>query len=156
MDCCRVVDVKGIMNLFKVDNLYFSSQPNYESLCCLKESKGVKKIVNLRSSCEMDFEVEKKWCEDLGLQYIELPLLKEGHFNFTNVKKLNDLICDDCEPVFIHCGSANRVAGWGITYLVEKKNVDFDEACKIAEDSGLTSFEFIGEARDYLESVGKI
>lgn len=146
----RITDVNGLMHLYKVENFYFAGQPNSDAIKEMK-SRGVKRVINLRSPSEMDFTPEKNLCDELGLEYIELPLLEDGKFNASNVKKLNDLLGNTTEPEFIHCGTANRVAGWAITYLVERKGMDFDDAVDIASEAGLSNFSFADEAKRYLK-----
>lgn len=150
MRTTRITDVPGLMHLFQVENFYFAGQPDANAIREMQK-RGVKRIINLRSPMEMDFSFEKELCEELGLEYIELPILDNSGFDAENVKALNELLADTTEPEFIHCGTANRVAGWAITYLVDKKGMDFDEAVEIAGNAGLTNFAFAEAAYKYLK-----
>lgn len=150
MEAKRITDVPGLMHLYQVENLYFAGQPDANAIREMK-NRGVKRIINLRSPMEMDFSSEKKLCEELGLEYIELPLLVDGKFNKNSVEALNELLADATGPEFIHCGTANRVAGWAITYLVDKKGMNFDDAVEVAQNAGLSNFAFAEEAYRYLK-----
>lgn len=145
----RLTSINGVTHLFQVGDFYFAGQPSFDALAEIQKL-GVKRIINLRNTEEMDSDQEKEACEKLGLDYFHIPLFENGQFNKENMTLLNDLISSESAPHFIHCASANRVAAWGITYFVNTLGMDFDEACELAMESGLSNFNFIEVARDYL------
>lgn len=149
MKAKRLTNINGVMHLFQVGDFYFAGQPHFEALPEIQKL-GVKRIINLRNSEEMDSDAEKEACEKLGLDYVHVPLFENGQFNKENMTLLNDLITSEAAPHFIHCASANRVATWGITYFVNTLGMDFDMASELAMEAGLTNFNFIEVAREYL------
>lgn len=140
---------EGINNLYKTGNIYLAGQPSIEALEGIKEM-GVKKIFNLRSDGEADFSAIEQKIKELGMEYIFLPIMKDGALNPEACKVLNDQVTDDGTS-FVHCGSANRVGGWLISFLVSKKGLDFEEAVSIAQNSGLKSVEFIEQVQNMLD-----
>ena len=137
--------------MWKLDNLYLSGQPSANSWEAIKDL-GIKKIINLRDESEMDFSGEISTIEKLGMEYIQLPITKGGALLADNCKKLSDIIeADGNGPHFIHCGTANRVGGWLMTYLSGYKGVDFEEAIDIATENGLTNVGFIDQAREIVK-----
>jgi len=144
MEYKRITDINGLMHLWKVDNLYLAGQPSIESFEKIKEL-GVTKIINLRSAGEMDFSAEIEKVNSLGLEYVQFPIVENGELNAENCERLSKMI-DKENPHFIHCGSANRVAGWLITYLTDYRGMSFDDAVEIAEQNGLSNPGFIDQA----------
>lgn len=142
----RITDMQGITHLWKVDNLYLSGQPSASAWDKIKEL-GVKKIINLRDESEMDFSGEEKAVKDLGMDYEQFPICKGGALLADNCEKLSNMI-NDLDPQFIHCGSANRVGGWLITYLTKHKGMDFEKAVEVAQENGLTNPGFIDQAEE--------
>jgi protein tyrosine phosphatase (PTP) superfamily phosphohydrolase (DUF442 family) len=146
----RITDISGLNFLWQVDNLYCAGQPGEESFAEIK-SLGVTTVFNLRDVSEMDFSFEEKACAELGMEYIQFPLMVNGQLSTEACHRLSESI-DDNEKWFIHCGSANRIGGWLITYLVKYRNMDFEEAVEIASNNGLTNPGFIEQAQSVLGS----
>lgn len=146
----RITDIPGLMHLWQVDNLYLAGQPQDMSWDHIKEL-GVKKVINLRGEHEMDFSEEVKNVESRDLEYHQFPIVENGQLSAANCKKLSDMLNED-EPFFIHCGTANRVGGWLITYLSQYRGLSFDEAVDIAQENGLSNPGFIDQAEDIINS----
>jgi len=145
MECSRLNNIKGLMYLWSVDNLLIAGQPQAESFEELKKL-GITKVFNMRSENEMDFTFEKEACERLGLEYIQFPLVENGQLIKESCEKLSSMI-NETDKWFIHCGSANRIAGWLITYLTKYRKMDFNKACEIAMNNGLSNPAFIEQAK---------
>lgn len=146
MSSKRITDIPGLMYLWKYDNLYLAGQPAMESFPSIRDL-GVKKIYNLRGASEMDFLGEERACKDLGMDYENLPIVENGSLSSEACDKLSQKIEASSEDIhFIHCGSANRVAGWLMTYLTNYKGISMDDAIEIAENSGLSNPGFIEQA----------
>lgn len=150
MECSRLNNIKGLMYLWSVDNLLIAGQPQAESFEELKKL-GITKVFNMRSEDEMDFSFEKEACSKLGLEYIQFPLVENGQLIKENCEKLSSMI-NETDKWFIHCGSANRIAGWLITYLTKYRKMDFDKACEIAMNNGLSNPAFIEQAKIITQS----
>jgi protein tyrosine phosphatase (PTP) superfamily phosphohydrolase (DUF442 family) len=149
MQTKRINDVPGLMYLWQVDNLYLAGQPSEVSFDKLKDM-GFKKIFNMRSADECDFSFETQACQRLNMEYIQFPIVENGMLVPANCKKLSDMLNRD-EKFFIHCGSANRIAAWLMTYLPLYRNIPFDQAVEIAMDNGLSNPGFIEQARQIVE-----
>lgn len=148
MEQKRITDIPGLMYLWKVDNLYLAGQPSPDSWAAIKEL-GVSKVYNLRAENEMDFSGQEKIIKDLGLEYEQFPIVNNGELVSENCDRLGSAI-NEKELQFIHCGSANRVAGWLMVYLVKYRNMSFDEAVEIAQQNGLSNPGFIEQAEKIL------
>ena len=149
METKRLNDVPGLMYLWQVDNIYLAGQPSEESFDKLKEM-GISKILNMRSADEIDFKFEIDACERLGFEYFQFPIVKDGELIPEQCKKLSEMINTE-EKWFIHCGSANRIAAWLMTYLPVYRNMSFDEGVEIAMNNGLTNPGYIEQARKIVE-----
>jgi protein tyrosine phosphatase (PTP) superfamily phosphohydrolase (DUF442 family) len=144
-----IEDIPGLEKCFQVDNMFFASQPDQHSIKELKD-RGVKRVFNLRDADEMDFTEEIKACEENGIEYFQLPVVCNGKFIKENVEKINTMMTTS-EMEFLHCGTANRIASWGIIYLVKERGLSVDEALEIASKSGLSSETFVEEAKQIVE-----
>ena len=141
----RITSISGLNYLWKVENLYLAGQPSPESWSEIKEL-GISKVINLRNDSEMDFSAEISDVKKMGLSYEQFPIVENGQLNAANCKKLSDMINKE-DSFLIHCGSANRVGGWLITYLTQYCNIDFEEAVEIASENGLSNPGFIDQAK---------
>lgn len=144
MSSNRITDMPGMMYLWKYENLYLAGQPTPETLPSLREA-AVKKVFNLRDNGEMDFSWEEQGLKELGIDYEQFPIVTENGLDAGNCKHLSDQL-NETDTFFIHCGSANRVGAWLITYLVKYRGADFEDAVEIAMNSGLASPGFIEQA----------
>lgn len=152
LETMRITDMPGMNFLWKVDNLYLAGQPAPESMEHIK-NLGVKKIFNLRGEGEMDFSWEVSAAKELGLDYEQFSILDAtSHLCADNCKRLSDQI-DETNPQFIHCGSANRVAGWLITYLVLYRDLGLEAAVEIAHHNGLSSTALVDQAVTVIEKA---
>ncbi|MEX0798987.1 MAG: hypothetical protein WD025_06065 [Bacteriovoracaceae bacterium] len=149
MKSTRMTDVPGLNHLWKLENLYLAGQPGEETMEAIKEL-GIKKVFNLRNPSEMDFDWEEKKLKDLGIDYEQFPIVTEIGLNPDNCKKLSEQL-NEQDNFFIHCGTANRVGGWLITYLVQYKNMDFEDAVELASESGLSNPAFIDQAMQVIQ-----
>lgn len=141
----RITDIDGLNFLWQVDNLYCAGQPSLESFSQIK-ALGVNKVFNLRDISEMDFSFEEKACKELGMEYNQFPLMVDGELSAEACHRLSESI-NETDKWFIHCGSANRIGAWLITYLVKYRNMGFEQAVEVASNNGLTNSGFIEQAR---------
>jgi protein tyrosine phosphatase (PTP) superfamily phosphohydrolase (DUF442 family) len=142
----RITDIPGLLHLWKVDNLYLAGQPSANSWDHIKKL-NVKKVINLRDASEMDFSGEEAALKDLGIEYEQFPIVKGGALLADNCEKLSEML-NTQEEFFIHCGSANRVGGWLITYLSKHRGLEFDQAVEVAQRNGLSNPGFIDQAEE--------
>ncbi len=144
----RVTDIPNLVHCWKFNNLYLAGQPGEGAFKELSE-RGVKKIINIRSNGEADFSKDKEKVEALGMEYHHIPVLEDGKLQEKAIADISSKI--DESDIVVHCGSANRVAGWLIVHLA-RNGYSFDQAVKIAQDNGLSSPGFIEQAEDILNS----
>lgn len=144
MKSTRITDVPGLLHLWKLNNLYLAGQPSPESLESLAQM-GIKKVFNLRGAGEMDFAWEESKLSEMGIAYEQFPIITENGLDAANCKRLSDQLNDE-DAFFIHCGTANRVGAWLITYLTQYKGMDFEEAVDLAMESGLSNPGFVDQA----------
>lgn len=145
METKRLNNVPGLMHLWQVDNLFVAGQPSEESFSKLKEL-GVTKVFNMRSIDECDFTFETEACKGLEIEYVQFPIVSNGELIPEACKRLSELL-DKENNLFIHCGSANRIAAWLMTYLPLYRDMSFDEATQVAMENGLSNPGFIEQAR---------
>lgn len=149
METKRITTIPGLNHLWKVDNIYLAGQPSLDSVAGIKEL-GVSKVFNLRGKDEMDFGPEEDAFKAADLSYEHYPLLDENkRLSKERTDKLSKMVEAE-DTVFIHCGSANRVAAWLITYLVEYKGMEFEDAVDVASENGLSSPAFIEQAQEIM------
>lgn len=130
-------------NLFQSENMFFSGQPNLETLEWL-QNQGVDLIINLRSESEnKEFAKtafnEKNAATKLGMRYISLPVSGNDAYSPENLKKLSDALGSNYNKVLIHCRSCGRVTNFMIAYLVRYKSYELAEAIDFGKQ---LKFEF--------------
>lgn len=150
MKSTRITDVPGLMHLWKLENLYLAGQPSPESVQALKDM-NVKKVFNLRASSEADFSWEERALKEAGIEYEQFPIVTENGLDAANCSRLSGQLNEE-DAFFIHCGSANRVGGWLITYLVQHRGLGFDQAVDVAMQSGLSNPAFADQALEIIEA----
>ncbi len=122
-----------------------AGQPNENGLKELAES-GYAAVIDLRTAEEDRGLDEENVVEDLGMDYVSLPIAGPGAINFENAQKLDQILGEFDEPVLIHCGSSNRVGA--LLTLREKLNGAGDEeALAFGRSAGMTSLEETVNAR---------
>ena len=106
-------EVAGIVNYSRVDaTVGCGGRVSPAAMTALK-SEGYKSVINLREATEADANIDagRAAAQAAGLKYIHLP------FNAASpdpkvVDSFLAAVADTSnQPVFIHCGSANRVGG---------------------------------------------
>ncbi len=127
-----------------------------EAMPALK-AEGFKAVVNLRQASEKGANVEdsRKAAEAAGLRYVHIPV-NPADLEAATVDKFLQALRDPANmPVYIHCGTANRV---GMMWLIKRVMMDgwaVKEATEEAVRIGLTSETLKAFAFDYLKSHGK-
>jgi uncharacterized protein (TIGR01244 family) len=104
-------------------------------------ARGFKAVINLREASEPGADVEggRRGAEAAGLKYVHIPM-SGSNPDASTVDAFLAAVKDPANsPVYIHCGSANRV---GAMWLVKRMLVDgWDQARALreAETIGLRS-----------------
>ncbi len=145
------LDAEGFQEvLFKVaPNVYLSGQPSEAGFARAKEL-GVTRVVNLRTSMEMDSrEVvpfdEAQVLAGLGLDYVHVP---SGGPNTPYapelVAQVADAIADTQGNVLLHCTVAWRATHLWTAYLIEHQDVPFAQAMAVGRQLNFGNFPLEG------------
>lgn len=132
-----VIEPPPIENFGKVnDNYLRGSQPTRAQMTALK-AMGVKTIIDLRKDY---VEGERRWAEELGLNYFNLPLKPSRPATKEQTEYFLNLVNDPGNaPVYVHCkGGRHRTGAMTAVYriahdgwtaeqaFVEMKKYDFE------------------------------
>jgi len=147
-------DVEGIRNFTRVDaTVACAGATAVEAIPELKR-QGFRAIVNLRLATEDGANVEESQtaAESAGLRYLHIPF-ETVNPDFAVADAFLAAVTDpENQPVFIHCGSANRVGALWLTKRVLKDGWAIEEAVKEAEAIGLRSDTLREFALKYIEA----
>ena len=147
-------EVAGIRNFSRVDATVGCGGAVDPSAMAALRKDGFVSVVNLRLANEpgADVDAGRAAAQAAGLKYIHLP------FNAAEpdpkiVESFLSTVADKAnQPVFIHCGSANRVGSvWMIKRVLQDKWA-VDKAQAEAEAIGLTSPQLVAFATNYINS----
>jgi uncharacterized protein (TIGR01244 family) len=147
-------DVPGIRNYSRVDaTVGCGGAVDPAAMAGLKQ-EGYVSVINLRLANEEGANVEagRAAAQAAGLKYIHLP------FNaaMPDPKVVDDFLAavgDKAnQPVFIHCGSANRVGGVWMIKRVLKDGWTLDRARAEAEAIGLRDPQLTAFATTYINT----
>jgi uncharacterized protein (TIGR01244 family) len=142
-----------IQKFYKVsDKVATGGQPTPAQFIDLAR-EGYKTVINLRTPGEeFDAAAEQKAATSRGLAYISIPVDKENPKPEEVDQFLAALSHPNAFPVFIHCGTGNRVAAfWMIRrVLVDKWTVA--DAEKEAKLVGLKTDTMKNFALDYIRT----
>lgn len=149
LEMIEIIQENGFNKLFKIDNLYISSQPNRDGLEWVKEN-NIDEIINLRDLDEIDFTFEIKFSADNSISYHQFPITSDGMFILNNIEKLNKIVANKEKKYLIHCGTANRVLAWLLMYLPVHKNISFEKCDELVTQMGFKSDSLKEHARRVL------
>jgi uncharacterized protein (TIGR01244 family) len=148
----------GIQNFMKVNTEFCTGgQPTPAQLAELK-AQGITTIINLRAPGEAGFDAaaEEAETKKLGMKYFNIPVSNQAGPKDEQADEFLKLT-DDAKnrPVFIHCGSANRVGGFFMIRRVLRDGMTFDAAKAEAQKIGLRSATLEEFAKQYIEKRKK-
>ena len=130
-----------------VDGITSAGQPDETALRVFADS-GYAAVIDLRTAGEDRGLDEQAIVEDLGMDYVQLPIGRDG-ISYENATALDELINSYKAPVLVHCGSANRV-GALLALRASQKGASDEAAIEIGKRGGLTGLE--PKVREALES----
>lgn len=125
-------------------------QPTVAQIAALKHA-GFRTIVNLRERSEYDAAAEEAAAKENGLDYINIPVSRENP-KAEQVDAFLKLMKEARPPVFIHCGTANRVAAFWMIRRVLVDKWDLEDAEREAKVAGLKSESTKEFALAYIQS----
>ena len=145
-------ELPGVMNYSRVDATVGCGGATSPAAMAQLKKEGYAAVINLRLESEpgADIAASRAAAEAAGLRYIHLP------FNAAapDSKVVDAFLAavDDTrnQPVFIHCGSANRVGGMWMIKRVLRDHWTLDQARTEAEAIGLKDPKLAAFATGYI------
>jgi uncharacterized protein (TIGR01244 family) len=150
----RKAELPGVRNYSKVDATVGCAGATDASAMKALKGEGYVSVINLRTATEQGADIEggRAAAQAAGLKYFHLP------FNsaMPDPKIVDSFLATVADPknqpVFIHCGSANRVGGmWMIKRVLQDKWA-IDKAREEAEAIGLREAATIAFVTDYINT----
>jgi uncharacterized protein (TIGR01244 family) len=114
-----------------------SGQPDAAELAGLAE-KGFVAVIDLRGESEDRGFNESSVVEELGMQYVSIPMSGSEAVNYDNAATLDSILKTAGGPVLVHCASGNR-AGALLSLRQMLIGEDADSALATGIAGGLTS-----------------
>ena len=153
----RKTEMEGITNFSRVDATVGCGGATQPTAMAALKKGGFVSVINLRVATEQGADVDagRAAAQAAGLKYIHLP------FEVANPDpKLVDnflaAVSDTSnQPVYIHCGSANRVGAVWMIKRVLKDGWDVDKAREEAEAIGLSNPRLKTFATEYIAAHKK-
>lgn len=138
VDVAAVVEQNSVL---PVDGITSAGQPDEQALRVFAEA-GYVAVIDMRGPEENRGMDEKAVVEDLGLEYVSLPIVGRDGISYENARELGKVLSGYDGPVLLHCGSGNRVGA--VLALRESLNGADDEAAlEYGRSAGLTRLEEI-------------
>jgi len=150
-------DVEGIRDFTRVDaTVACAGATSVEAIAELKR-EGFVSIVNLRRASEPGANVEasRAAAEAAGLTYIHLPFDSSAPDQAVVTEFLAAVSNTANQPVFVHCGSANRVGALWLVKRVMRDGWTIAQATEEAKAIGLRSATLEAFALKYLADNDK-
>lgn len=145
-------EIPGVRNLTKVDATFACAGATAPEAVPEIKREGYKSIVNFRTEGEegAQLQAEAEAARQADIKYFHLPFRdanKEVADQFLSV------VADKAnQPVFIHCGSANRVGAMWLIKRVKLDGWDVEAAVKEAETIGLRTPALKEFALEYVKA----
>jgi len=149
-------ELPPILNFVRIDDQFCTGgQPRLEHLAMLK-SQGVKLILNLRTPQEHRAAEEEAKAKELGLKYINIPVVYRDPKEEQATEFLKILDDPSNRPAFIHCTAAIRVGAFWMIRRVLRDGWTVDAAEAEAKKIGLREAPHLIEfAKAYIAKYGK-
>ena len=144
----NINEVQATGDLQPIDGITSSGQPDAKEFEIVAKS-GYVAVIDMRGPDENRGLDEKTVVENLGLEYIEFPIVGRDAISFDNAQHLDTLLADIDGPVLLHCGSGNRV-GAILALRHSLQGADDPDAMEYGISAGLTSLEPL--VKDRLEN----
>jgi uncharacterized protein (TIGR01244 family) len=131
----------GITNFTKVDAVVACGGATETSALDGLKQDGFKAVINLRQATEKGASIEENRAraEALGLKYIHIPYNGAAPESKTFDDFLDAVADKSNHPVYIHCGSANRVGSVWLAKRVLQDGWPVEKATEEARVIGLTA-----------------
>ena len=147
-------EIAGVRNFSRVDATVGCAGATDASAMSALKKEGFVSVVNLRVATEpgADVDAGRAAAQAAGLKYIHLPFNAAAPDEKTVDSFLAAVADRNNQPVFIHCGSANRVGAMWMIKRALQDGWDVDKARAEGEAIGLTSPQLAAFAADYIKT----
>jgi uncharacterized protein (TIGR01244 family) len=145
-------EMPGIRNYSRVDATVGCGGAVDPAAMAALRKDGFVSVINLRVATEpgADVDAGRAAAQAAGLKYIHLPFNAQAPDTKVVESFLGAVADKSNQPVFIHCGSANRV---GAVWMIKRALQDgwaVDKARVEAEAIGLQSPQLVAFATEYI------
>ena len=141
--------LSGVANACQIlPTVITGGQPNAAQLRALQDAGGGI-VLDLRDPMEPRPVDESKTVQELGMEYVNVPVRAGSLDDATLERILGVLRGAGNRTVFLHCGSGNRVGGALIPYFILDQDMDEQDAVDQAMRVGLRSAEMMEWGLDY-------
>lgn len=114
-------------------------------------ANGYRVVLNLRTASEgVDLAREREAVEKSGMRYVNIPVDSAAPKSEQVDEFLRTVKNTDNQPMFIHCGSGNRVGAFWMIYRAVEQGWADDKAVSEATQIGLASASLKTFAHDYI------
>lgn len=147
-------EMQGIRNFSRVDATVGCGGAVDPSAMALLRKDGFVSVINLRQASEpgADVDAGRAAAQAAGLKYIHLPFNVAMPDSKVVDSFLSAVADKSNQPVFIHCGSANRVGGMWMIKRVLQDGWATDQARTEAEAIGLSSPQLVAFVTEYIKT----
>jgi len=150
----RKAELAGVRNYSKVDATVGCAGATDPAAMKALKGEGYVSVINLRTATEQgaDIEAGRAAAQAAGLKYFHLPF-NTAMPDAAVVTRFLATVADKAnQPVFIHCGSANRVGGMWMIKRVLQDKWPIDQARTEAEAIGLREPAMIAFVTEYINT----
>ncbi len=136
----QTITTSTVMASHPASRLVTAAQPNANDLSALAKA-GVSVVIDLRGDKEDRGFDEAATNQQLGLQYIKMPINGADDITFAKASELDQLLQQHREhTVLLHCASSNRV-GALLALRAAQQGATRDQALAIGRAGGMKSLE---------------
>lgn len=147
----------GATNVTRVDAVLMCGGATTDDAIPALRKDGFVSVINLRQANEagVDIDRSRAAAEAAGLRYVHVPV-RGSALEPASVEAFLAAVQDPAnQPMYIHCGTANRVAAMWLIKRVLVDGWDVERATGEATAIGLTSAPLRGFALDYVAAHQK-
>ena len=147
----------GIVNFTKVDAVVACGGATETAALDGLKADGFKAVINLRMPQEPGANLDQNMAraKELGLAYFSIPFNAQSPDPKTVDQFLAAIANTDNQPVYVHCGSANRVGAVWLVKRVLQDGWPVDKATEEAKLIGLRSQPLEQFALEYIAAHRK-
>jgi uncharacterized protein (TIGR01244 family) len=148
----KKAEVPGIVNFSRVDATVGCGGATQPAAMAELKKQGFKSVINLRMASEegANIDASRAAADQAGLKYIHLPFDASKPDEKVVENFLSAVADKSNQPVYIHCGSANRVGSMWMIKRSLQDGWEIDKAREEAEAIGLTNPKLKEFATEYI------